>query len=172
VESSAPPATTVARVLTAALLLTTGTLLAGCGVPPELAEPPSAIAAPTATPSRTGPATTTPGTQPSIATPTATRTFEGLTARDCQGRPTGAQVIDLLRRSDLLPRNVKVTVEKAPVCAGSWQYTVVRVADHEPLQVVSKGQPTSLDLVTAGTNVCSIPVRVSAPPGIRTRACG
>ena len=82
-------------------------------------------------------------------------------------------MIALLRRSSsLLPTGITVTAPApGPLCAGDWQYTVLQVADREPLQVVSRGPATSLTLVTAGTDVCSIPVRTAAPAGIRTAAC-
>jgi hypothetical protein len=63
-----------------------------------------------------------------------------------------------------------VTVDTGPLCAGTWQYTVVLVPNREPLAVVTRGRPGALELVTAGTNVCSIPVRTEAPIGIRTAA--
>jgi hypothetical protein len=107
-------------------------------------------------------------------TPTAAATpaFGELTAVDCQGRPKAAQVIALLRRtSGLLPPSASVTVLSAPVCAGDWQHTELRVPGREPLQVVTRGVPSALTLVTAGTDVCNIPVRTGAPPGIRAVAC-
>ena len=58
-----------------------------------------------------------------------------------------------------------------PICAGTWQWTVVQMPNAEPLQVVTRGAPGSLRLVTAGTDVCSIPVRTGAPAGIRAAAC-
>jgi hypothetical protein len=81
-------------------------------------------------------------------------------------------VIELLRHSSgLLPRGARVTVLSGPLCADDWQYTIVQVPDREPLQVVSSGPATALTLVTAGTDVCNIPVRTGAPAGIRTVAC-
>ncbi|MFC7547082.1 hypothetical protein [Plantactinospora sp. GCM10030261] len=153
-----------------AALLAGGTLLVGCGAPPELA------ATPSPTPSRVAPtATGTPTSQPRptlpVRTPTAGATT-GVVARPCGGRPAGSAVIALLRRErGLLPDRLKVTVTTGPLCAGEWQYTVVEAAGHEPLQAVSRGRPSALTLVTAGTDVCSIPVRTAAPPGIQTLAC-
>lgn len=170
------PRTAVARRLTASGLLVGSLALTGCGTPPELRDPPgnrlpppTATATPTAVPTTAGIRTPTPG--PAL-TPTAP-TFGELTVVACQGKPTGEQVVALLRRSSsLLPRGVQVTVPApGPLCAGDWQYTVLQIADREPLQVVSKGPSTSLTLVTAGTDVCSIPVRTAAPAGIRTAAC-
>jgi hypothetical protein len=40
------------------------------------------------------------------------------------------------------------------------------MAGREPLQVVTQGAPNALQLVTAGTEVCSVPVRTQAPSGI------
>jgi len=42
------------------------------------------------------------------------------------------------------------------------------VPNQDPLQVITRGLPTSLQLVTAGTDVCSVSVRATAPAGIRT----
>ena len=62
------------------------------------------------------------------------------------------------------------TVAKGPVCAGDWQYIILNVPQKEPLQIVSRGTPDNLTMVTAGTDVCSIPVRTEAPAGIRNAA--
>lgn len=146
--------------------------LAGCGVPPELLEP-----SPSASP-RPAPATPTPTTVPDLSlpplpAPTLTRTpaFAEATAVDCQGQPTGTQVISVLRRARLLPTDVTVTVRVGPLCAGDWQYTELRVPRREPLLVVTQGAPTALTLVAAGTNVCGARVRAIAPAGIRAAAC-
>ncbi|HEX5596117.1 MAG TPA: hypothetical protein VFX61_08915 [Micromonosporaceae bacterium] len=152
-------------------LLAAVVLLVGCGVPPELREPSPRSQTASPQPTEGPPATFTPAPLVPTTGPAATPTFSELTAADCQGRPTGAQVIELLRRDKVLARDVRVTIDSLPVCAGTWQYTVVQVPGHEPLQVVSEGPPTALKLVTAGTDVCSIPVRTAAPPGIRNLAC-
>jgi hypothetical protein len=47
---------------------------------------------------------------------------------------------------------------------------VLAVPNHDPLAVVTKGTPGQLTLVTAGTDVCSIPVRTGAPAGILNAA--
>jgi hypothetical protein len=92
-------------------------------------------------------------------------------AVSCAGRPSADQVIALLRRTpSLLPRGVRASVKSGPLCAGTWQYTVVDIPDRDELQVVTRGAPTALVLVTAGTDVCNVTVRVSAPAGIRTVA--
>jgi hypothetical protein len=157
----------MARLVTGGVLAVLA--LAGCGAPPELRDA-SRVPPRTLTPTPTD-ASASPTPLPPTLPVAATSASSDAVATDCQGRPSGAAIVALIRRSDLLPDGVQVTVEKPPVCAGSWQYTVLQVPGHEPLQVVSKGKPGSLTLVTAGTDVCSIPVRTGAPPGIRTLAC-
>jgi hypothetical protein len=88
-------------------------------------------------------------------------------ALPCGGRPTGSQVISALRRDrNLLPAGVTPRVVTGPLCAGTWQYTVVVVPDHDPLQVVTRGAPTGLSVVNAGTDVCTSTVTGAAPSGI------
>ncbi|WP_337588087.1 hypothetical protein [Micromonospora lupini] len=155
-------------------LLTIGALT-GCGAPPELSDPagaPSGVSTPTA-PGPTGVPTGTPSTVPStpLSTPSATRD-PGLVATACRNGPTGQRVVQLLRgRASVLPDNVRVRVRTGPLCAGDWQYTVVEVTGHEELQVVTRGRPAAPELVTAGTDVCTIEVRATGPAGIRTLAC-
>jgi hypothetical protein len=82
----------------------------------------------------------------------------------CNGRPSGAQVLAAVRRVRTnLPAGNGVTVQKEPVCSGSWQYTVLSVADSEPLRVITKGSPGSLTVVTVGTDPCTVEVRATAP---------
>jgi hypothetical protein len=89
----------------------------------------------------------------------------------CAGYPSRAQVLTLLTGSaGLIPQGTG-TVKVGPLCAGTWQYTTVEVPNRDMLEVITKGAPNALVLVTAGTNVCNIPVRTSAPIGIRTVAC-
>jgi hypothetical protein len=89
----------------------------------------------------------------------------------CNGRPTAEQVITVVRRQpSLLPGNTSVSAKTGPLCAGIWQYTVLAVGDREPLQVVTRGAPTSLTFVTAGTNVCTVDVRANAPVALLTVA--
>lgn len=161
-----------AAILASAVALIGAVGLIGCGTPPELAE---RRGAPVPSPSRsstpTAPTASAPTLRPTPSTP-PTPTFGEFTAVDCAGRPSGSQVINFLRRtSGLLPSGVRITVATGPLCAGDWQYTVLQVPDREPLQVVSKGAPSALKLVTAGTNVCNAEVRATAPYGIRTIAC-
>ncbi|GAA1415408.1 hypothetical protein ACFQZ4_25715 [Catellatospora coxensis] len=145
-------------------------LLGGCGVPPELQpKPGGTVPQPSVSPS----AVTLPPSfsLPPSAPPSSPGPFPELTVTDCQGRPGGDQIIAAVRRkSSILPGSGTVTVTRPPVCAGTWQYTVLTVPGREPLQVVTKGVPTSLDLVTAGTDICTVEVRNFAPPGIRITA--
>jgi hypothetical protein len=155
---------------TVAALLTCAATVA-CGAPPNLepsvappALPGTASASPSASPS---PSPLLP-TVPTVPSPTG---FPETYAVSCEGKPSGQQVIRLLRReAGLLPDGVRATVDSGPLCSGTWQYTVVVVTGREPLAVVTEGEPGDLRLVTAGTNVCSIPVRTEAPVGIRTAA--
>jgi hypothetical protein len=157
----------------AAAVLATAALIAGCGKPPELRDPPgSVVPSPRTGPPTTAPPQAIPTDLPTVA-PSASVTFGEAQAVTCNGHPSGAQVMSLLRRtSGLLPSGATATVRAdTPLCAGTWQYSVVTVSGRDPLAVVTKGSPGALTLVTAGTNVCNIPVRTSAPIGIRTVAC-
>ena len=95
---------------------------------------------------------------------------EGL-AMPCAGRPGGDQIVAVLRRSPgVLAPGANPTVATGPLCAGTWQYTVVTQPNLDPLQVVTSGAPGSLTLVTAGTDVCTPEVRTGAPQGILSAA--
>jgi hypothetical protein len=141
-------------------------LAGGCDLPPELQPTPGPLPSPspTAAPSPTPPP---PTLEPS---PTATPGFSQQIAVDCGAQVPDGDIVALLRSAGLLPAGVLATVSNGPLCAGTWQYAVVRVPDREPLQVVTRGAPGALTLVTAGTNVCTVEVRIEAPPGIRTAA--
>ncbi|WP_407664298.1 hypothetical protein [Micromonospora parastrephiae] len=160
----------------AALALLTIGALTGCGAPPELRDPdalPTGTGAPTAAPTRTPGATptTAPPSVPPFHTPSATPDA-GLVATACRNGPTGQRVVQLLRgQAHVLPPNVRVQVRTGPLCAAGWQYTVLEVTGHEELQVVTRGRPAAPQLVTAGTDVCTIEVRATGPAGIRTLAC-
>jgi hypothetical protein len=91
-------------------------------------------------------------------------------AIDCGGQPDQAELLDLLRTEGMLSGDAEAEVVTGPLCAGGWQYSVVRVPDLDPLQVVTRGEPGDLALVTAGTDVCTVEVRIQAPPGIRDAA--
>jgi hypothetical protein len=145
--------------------------LAGCGRPPELnPQPGTPVPRPpaTATPTPSRPVT---ATAPLPAADTTAPTFGEAYAVSCAGHPSGDAVIALLRRTaGLLSASVRATIRTGPLCAGTWQYTVVAVTGREPLAAVTRGRPGALRLVTAGTDVCSIPVRTEAPAGIRYAA--
>ena len=61
-------------------------------------------------------------------------------------------------------------VHVAPLAAESAGYLLLAVADHEPMQVVTKGPPAELTFVTAGTNVCTVDVRAAAPVALLSAA--
>lgn len=147
-------------------------LAAGCGVPPELRDPPGSVVPSPKTASPTASPPPVASDLPPTAVPSATPTFGEATAVLCNGQPSGARVMSLLRNTSGMLRGETATVRSdTPLCAGDWQFTVIVVPDRDPLLVVTRGAPGSLTLVTAGTNVCNIPVRTSAPVGIRTVAC-
>jgi hypothetical protein len=145
--------------------------IAGCDRP----TPPGDV-----TPATTNPATRLPsqGTRSSSAplapvTPAGTSGQGGFTedaAVPCAGRPGADQILLLVRRSLNMPANANLTVRTGPLCAGTWQYSVVVQPDVDPLQVVTRGAPGALTLVTAGTDVCTADVRAAAPPGITAAA--
>jgi hypothetical protein len=145
--------------------------VAGCGLMPKGpvrdpdARPPSPSGPPASPSSRRPAPPPTPTRTTSSPSPSG---FQTLVAVACNGKPTGAQVIALLRRRGVVPAQVTVTVTKGPLCAGTWQYTEVSMPDAEPIDVVTRGAPQSLALVTAGTDACTAGVRAGAPLGIRT----
>jgi hypothetical protein len=153
-------------------VLATGVLVAGCASGPgdrgALLRPTQAPSA-SAAPSR--PAVTAVPTVPPVPSATGAPSPTGFgeaVAVPCAGRPDADQVLALLRHQGLA--NAGATVAQGPLCAGTWQYSVVVQSGHEPLQVVTRGAPGSLRLVTAGTYVCSVDVRAGAPAGILTLA--
>jgi hypothetical protein len=145
--------------------------LAGCGLAPKGpvrnpdARPPSPSGPPPASSNSRRPAPPTPTRTTSSPSPSGFQTF---VAVSCNGKPTGAQVVALLRRTRVLPAQAQATVTNGPLCAGTWQYTEVSMPDAEPIDVVTRGAPESLALVTAGTDACTAGVRAGAPLGIRT----
>jgi hypothetical protein len=158
------PAPRLLVVLGAALLLS------GCGVPPEL-QPKPGVPVPSPTVSKSAVGLPSGFSLPPSIQPSSPGLFPDTVTATCGGRPTSEQVIALVRRtSSILPSSGTVTTLSGPLCAGSWQYTVLQVPEREPLQVVTKGAPTSLALVTAGTDICTVEVRSYAPPGIRLAA--
>lgn len=161
-----------ARTLTGLGLLTAVLTLTGCGGPPGVdtpSQPPAGPVTPTGTPTRPAPTVTGPGFTPG---PVGSIATTGRTAVACAGHPGAAQIVALLHRSPgLLPAGIRATVTTGPLCADDWQFSVVQVPDRDPLQVVTQGPAATLTLVTAGTDVCSIPVRGGAPAAIRALAC-
>ncbi len=104
-----------------------------------------------------------PSALPSATSPTG---FPDGTTASCAGRPGADRVIALVRAKGMVDGTRTVSAQVGPLCAGTWQYTVLVVPGREPLQVVTKGPPTALVLVTAGTDVCTDQIRASAPAGI------
>jgi hypothetical protein len=142
-------------------------VVAGCGVPPELEPAPGtrvplpSVAPPTSFPYPPG---FSPRPSGPTSIPAATTTpFPEFSSVACNGRPTGDQVLALVRRVTSINPSKPIT---QPVCAGTWHYTVLEVPDREPLQVLSKGDPAALTLVAIGTDVCTVDVRRQAPTGI------
>ncbi|MFF5176322.1 hypothetical protein ACFY3U_27395 [Micromonospora sp. NPDC000089] len=189
------------RSAVAAVLLAAVPIVTACGAPPErrpAAVPPATTAAPLPpTPTPPGPTALLPGpgstpatdaptlgTPPTLAAPTlgAPPTMAAPppatpgaapvpgAAAPCGGRPDADRVTALLR-DRVLPPGVTVRATTGPLCADGWQYTILAVSGHEELQVVTRGRPGALTLVTAGTDVCSIEVRAAAPLAVQALAC-
>ena len=88
----------------------------------------------------------------------------------CNGKPSGQEVLAAVRRTRTDFPATGVTVQQQPKCAGVWQYTVLAVAGSEPQQVVTKGAPTALTVVTVGTDPCTIEVVAQAPAALLKEA--
>lgn len=155
--------------LTGLLSLGTAFLLAGCGAPPELDDPPDPTAPPSMPPSAS-PGPPSASLPPGLPGATSSPGFGEAVAINCAGQPGAAELVDLLQAEGLLGADAEAQVVHGPLCAGGWQYAVVSVPDLDPLQVVTRGEVGALELVTAGTDVCSVEVRIEAPPGIRDAA--
>ncbi len=153
--------------LRAGMTLLALSALAGCGVPPELQPPPGTkVPVPSVAPPTSAPFP--PGFSPRPSGPTAAPTvsvtpFPEFSSVACNGRPTGDQVLALVRRQTAINPSKAIT---QPVCAGTWHYTVLEVPERDPLQVLSKGDPAALQLMAIGTDVCTVDVRRQAPTGI------
>ncbi len=152
-------------------------VLAGCihesgGDGPLLPTPPTSSPLPPPPALNAPEPTTTPPSPPSVPTTSPPPTgFSESYVVSCNGRPSASQVIAVVRRhGSLLAGGASVSATTGPLCAGIWQYTVLAVPDHEPLQVVTKGSPSALQFVTAGTNVCTVDVRAGAPVALLTTA--
>jgi hypothetical protein len=181
--------------LIGATVLACAAALTACGRPPELREQPgSVLPSSSGTPEPSAPGTPTippglptglptapvdplpPATSPPWSpTPAAASPTARPTAPRCPGVPTGDQVLAALRRtSGVLPEGATLRVKDGPFCAGNWQYAVVQLVENpepEPLQVLTRGRPGTLTVVTTGTDVCTTGVRAGAPAGIQALAC-
>lgn len=145
-------------------------VLAGCSPPPQPAETPGPLSPPPG--GTTSPAPTIPGQLPGTGPPFPSG-FGDQFATDCSGEPSAGELLAVLVAEDLLGDGNDAEIVNGPLCAGDWQYAVVSVPDLDPLQVVTSGEPGDLELIAAGTDVCTPEVRIQAPPGIRTAAaCG
>jgi len=127
-------------------------------VPPPRAGTPPAPSGPVPRPA----ATATPASPP-VAFPTGY-------ALPCGRYLDAAAVLAVLRTGRIVPSAATVAVTTGPYCSGQWQFTAFAVAGLGPLQVVTRGTPGALTLVTAGTDVCTPGVRAQAPAGILTVA--
>jgi hypothetical protein len=158
-------------------IVSLGCLLSGCtrshGDSGPLLPPVSPQAARTASPTPistpVAPARTTPAR--SASSSPSQLPFSEAYVSQCNGRPTGEQVIAAVRRArPNLPSGAGVTVKTGPLCAGVWQYTMLTVTGSEPLQVMTKGAPAALTVVTVGTDPCTVEVKATAPPALLSTA--
>jgi hypothetical protein len=152
-------------------------LVAGCdpALPPPPPRAPSSAAAvsapaapPVLPPAPLPPPLPSP--LPSRAGPSSSSGLPEASAVSCAGRPALSQVVALVRSQGMLDATTSAKATLGPVCAGTWQYTILSVPQREPLQVVSQGPADALVLVTAGTDVCTDAVRAQAPLGILSAA--
>lgn len=168
--------TAASKAAVAGLLAVFATLgLAGCASHERAVGAPSP-SAPVESPSDTF-SPLPPLPPPDTGTPTRTASpsasgFGELVAVPCAGRPGADQVLTLLRQHpEFVPAGSNPAVSTGPLCAGTWQYSVVTQQGREPLQVVTRAGPGgTLALVTAGTDVCTVEVRTGAPQGILAAA--
>jgi len=144
--------------------------VAGCGLMPKgpVRDPDARPPSPSQPVSVSSPRRSATPPRPTRTTSPSPSGFGTLTAVACNGKPTAAQVVALLRRNSVLPAQAQATVTNGPLCAGTWQYTEVSMPDAEPIDVVTRGAPEALALVTAGTEPCTAKVRAEAPQGIRS----
>src|SRR5262245_61173705 len=135
-------------------------LVAACGAPPELRSKGDAVPEPSPKPPKETigvPPGYTPRATPSrSAVPTP---FPEYTAVDCAGRPGKDQVIALVRRETNINPDDAIA---PPLCAGTWQYTVLSVPGLDPVQVLTKATVGGLALVAVGTDVCSLDIQHQA----------
>jgi hypothetical protein len=153
------------------LALGAALLAAGCGKPPDLLPPPGVpIPSSSAQPSPTARLFPLP-TVSASPTPSPAATFSETYYVACLGTPSGEQVLAAVRKkTTLLPKTGTIGVTTGPLCSGTWQYTILQAPGKDPLLVVTKGAPTALTIVTAGSDVCTITVRTQAPAGLLAAA--
>lgn len=148
-------------------------LAAGCGKPPDLLPQPGVpVPSPSSQPSPTPlPLPTGTPLPAGSAAPSPATSFSETYYVACLGAPSGDQVIAAVRqKTRLLPRTGTITVPTGPLCSGTWQYTILQAPNRDPLLVVTRGTPTALTIVTAGSDVCTITVRTQAPAGLLAAA--
>ncbi len=162
-----PPLTKLRAGISVVMLSASAGWLAGCGLPPDLQPAPGT---PVPIPSAASPVSAPypPGFTPRPTGPTATPAvsstpFPEFSSVSCNGKPTGDQVLALVKRETTIEPSAPIT---QPVCAGTWHFTVLGVPNRDPLQVLSKGDPGALQLMAVGTDVCTVDVRRQAPTGI------
>ena len=73
---------------------------------------------------------------------------------------------------DMIPRSVKRMFDERSEerIEAESQTAVLSIRGRDPLQVITRGTPAALKVVTAGTYVCTAAVNATAPTGIRTAA--
>ncbi|MEV0267293.1 hypothetical protein AB0H43_00765 [Hamadaea sp. NPDC050747] len=154
------------RPLVLATAATAVLLAAGCGKPPDLREQGVPVPSPSVVVE-----TTRPPLPQASATPSTAPTFSESYYVACLGNPSGDQVVATVRaKTRLLPKTGTVSVTTGPLCSGAWQYTIVQAPGKDALVVVTKGAPAALQIVTAGSDVCTITVRTQAPAGLLAAA--
>jgi hypothetical protein len=161
-----------AAAASAAALVGLALAVAAAGCSPTEVPPPSRPIRPASPPSQPAFSPSPPPRGPAapslLVSPSAR--FADDAAVNCAGYPSGGAVISLLRSKGVVARGSSVTVRSGPLCAGSWQYTILLLGGQEELQVVTTGTPSRLRLITAGTYVCTAEVLTQAPAGILTAA--
>jgi hypothetical protein len=159
-------------------IVSLGCLVSGCTrsrgdsgpLLPPVSPPPARTASPTPVSTPNVPARTGTPSRSASGSPSQLPFSEAYVSQ-CNGRPTGDQVIAAVRRArPNLPAGAGLTVKTGPLCAGVWQYTVLTVTGSEPLQVMSKGAPAALTIVTVGTDPCTVEVKATAPPALLNTA--
>ena len=143
-------------------------VLGGCGAPPELTskgdDVPEASARPPLRATGVPPGYTPRPISSATSAPTP---WPEYTAVDCAGRPSKEQVIAVVRSQTGIEPGGVIT---APLCGGTWQFTVLSVPGREPVKVLTRTTQSGLALVAVGTDVCSLDIQHQAPSGIYAAA--